>query len=82
MAKATEAGAYLGERQNALSAYINQFHSLQGTLRQGVGNLVDADLAKEAARLESANARQGLSNRVLSIANAAPQWLQRLFRPS
>jgi flagellin len=46
----------------------------------GLGALVDADLAKESARLQSLQIRQQLGTQSLSIANQAPQSLLSLFR--
>ena len=42
--------------------------------------LIDADLAKESARLQSLQIRQQLGTQALSIANQAPQTLLSLFR--
>ncbi|MDO9706971.1 flagellin [Paracraurococcus lichenis] len=46
----------------------------------GLGALVDADLAKESARLQSLQIRQQLGTQALGIANQAPQTLLSLFR--
>jgi flagellin len=46
----------------------------------GLGALVDADLAKESATLQSLQIRQQLGTQALSIANQAPQTLLSLFR--
>jgi flagellin len=46
----------------------------------GLGALVDADLAKESARLQALQIRQQLGTQSLSIANQAPQSLLSLFR--
>ena len=47
---------------------------------QGLGALVDADLAKESARLQSLQIKQQLGTQSLGIANQAPQTLLGLFR--
>jgi len=47
---------------------------------QGLGSLVDADLAKESARLQSLQIKQQLGTQSLGIANQAPQTLLGLFR--
>ncbi len=52
---------------------INSFES-------GLGALVDADLAKESARLQALQIRQQLGTQSLSIANQSPQSLLSLFR--
>ena len=46
----------------------------------GLGAIVDADLAKESARLQSLQVKQQLSSQALSIANQSPQSLLGLFR--
>ena len=48
-------------------------------LKQGVGDLVDADLAEESASLQSLQIKQQLGVQALSIANAGPQSILRLF---
>jgi flagellin len=50
------------------------------SLEGGLGALIDADLAKESARLQSLQIRQQLGTQALSIANQAPQTLLSLFR--
>ena len=45
-----------------------------------MGALVDADLAKESAKLQSLQIRQQLGTQALGIANQAPQSLLSLFR--
>ena len=52
---------------------------LQDVLRSGVGNLVDADLARESAQLQSLQIQQQLAVQALSIANANPQIILSLF---
>jgi flagellin len=49
-------------------------------LESGLGALIDADLAKESARLQSLQIRQQLGASALSSSNAAPQFLLSLFR--
>ena len=46
----------------------------------GMGALVDADLAKESAKLQSLQIRQQLGSQALGISNQAPQVLLSLFR--
>jgi len=45
----------------------------------GIGNLVDADLAKESANLQSLQVKQQLGLQALGIANGQPQALLSLF---
>ena len=49
-------------------------------LKDGVGALVDADLAKESANLQALNTRQQLGVQSLSLANQGSQTLLSLFR--
>ena len=53
---------------------------LSDELENGIGNLVDADLARESARLQSLQTKQQLGVQALSIANQAPQVILSLFR--
>ena len=53
---------------------------LSDTLTQGIGNLVDANMAQESAQLQSLQVKQQLGIQALSIANQAPQTLLSLFR--
>lgn len=53
---------------------------LSDTLQTGIGNLVDADLARESARLQSLQVKQQLGLQSLSIANQAPQAVISLFK--
>lgn len=49
-------------------------------LNNGLGALVDADLAKESAQLQALQIRQQLGTQALSIANQSPQSLLSLFK--
>jgi flagellin len=53
---------------------------LMDTLNSGIGNLVDADMAVESARLQSLQVKQQLGVQALSIANSQPQIVLSLFR--
>ena len=53
---------------------------LSDTLTAGIGNLVDANMANESARLQSLQVKQQLGVQALSIANQAPQTILSLFR--
>jgi flagellin len=54
--------------------------SISDAVTKGLGAIVDADLAKESANLQSLQVRQQLATQSLSIANQAPQSLLSLFR--
>ncbi len=53
---------------------------LSDSIEVGVGNLVDADLAKTSANLQSLQVKQQLGLQALSIANQAPGTVLSLFR--
>ena len=53
---------------------------LQDALTSGIGAMVDADLAKESAKLQSLQVKQQLGIQALSIANGAAQTALSLFR--
>ncbi|HXQ14779.1 MAG TPA: flagellin [Caulobacteraceae bacterium] len=72
--------ATLGTSSNALDTHLNFVSSLQDTLTTGIGNLVNADLAKESATLQALQTKQQLGIQALSIANSASSALLGLFR--
>ena len=70
----------LGAQAKQISAHNGFVSKLMDSLEAGVGNLVDADLAKESARLQALQVQQQLGAQALSIANSAPQIILSLFR--
>ena len=59
----------------------NDFVSkLVDSLNAGIGNLVDADMAVESAKLQSLQVKQQLGVQALAIANSAPSITLSLFR--
>jgi flagellin len=72
--------ARLGTGSKSLGTHLNFVTKLQDTLEAGVGNLVDADLAKESARLQALQTKQQLGVQALSIANSSTSILLGLFR--
>ena len=72
--------AKLGTGSKALEAQFAFVGKLQDALDTGVGNLVDADLAKESARLQALQTKQQLGIQALSIANSSSSNLLGLFR--
>lgn len=72
--------ARLGTGSKSLGTHLSFVGKLQDTLEAGVGNLVDADLAKESARLQSLQTKQQLGVQALSIANSSTSILLGLFR--
>jgi flagellin len=49
-------------------------------MNDGLGALVDADLAKESSKLQALQTRQQLGVQTLGLANQGPQVLLSLFR--
>ena len=72
--------ARLGTGSKSLEIHKTFVGKLSDTLEQGIGNLVDADLAKESARLQSLQVKQQLGVQALSIANSAPSTILGYFR--
>jgi len=66
-----------GSAKFSIQASFTQ--KLSDTLTQGIGNLVDANMAQESARLQSLQVKQQLGVQALSIANQAPQTILSLF---
>ena len=72
--------ARLGTGSKSLETHATFVGKLSDALESGVGNLVDADLAKESARLQSLQTKQQLGVQALSIANSSTSVLLGLFR--
>jgi len=62
------------------SIQLNFVSKLSDTLTSGIGNLVDANMAEESAKLTSLQTKQQLGVQALSIANSAPNITLSLFR--
>lgn len=69
-----------GSYSNYVDTQVNYNKSKIDAQESGLGALVDADLAKESAKLQSLQIRQQLGTQSLSIANQTPQSLLSLFR--
>jgi flagellin len=69
----------LGADNRALDSQESFLSSISDATEEGLGSMVDADLAKESARLQALQIKQQLAVETLSIANAAPQILLGLF---
>lgn len=70
----------LGTGAKALNSHLTFVGKLQDAIDAGVGNLVDADLAKESARLTALQTKQQLGIQALAIANQSSSILLGLFR--
>ncbi|MCC7266703.1 MAG: flagellin [Caulobacteraceae bacterium] len=80
IANVTASLAELGAEAKQIEKHNTFVSKLQDVLEAGIGNLVDADLAKESARLQALQVQQQLGAQALSIANTAPQIILSLFR--
>lgn len=69
----------LGAGAIRLDLQANFTQSLSDSIEVGIGNLVDADLARESAELQALQVQQQLGLQALSIANQAPQSVLSLF---
>lgn len=74
-----QALARLGTSSKALEIHSEFVVKLRDSLEAGVGNLVDADMAKESAKLQALQTKQQLGVQALAIANQAPQIITQLF---
>lgn len=72
--------ATLGAQSKALDVQKTFLGKLSDSIEAGIGNLVDADLAKESARLQALQVKQQLGAQALSIANQAPSIVLSFFR--
>jgi len=70
----------VGSETNYVTNQIVYNNDKVDALNTGLGSLVDADLAKESARLQALQIRQQLGTQALSLANQAPQTLLSLFK--
>jgi flagellin len=70
----------LGAEIRALNFQTDFLNSVTDATEEGLGNIVDADLARESAQLTALQVRQQLGVQVLNIANQAPGALLGLFQ--
>jgi flagellin len=70
----------LGSASRKIDAQSTFTSKLSDVIEAGIGSLVDADLAKESAKLQALQVKQQLGVQALSIANQAPQTITSLFR--
>lgn len=78
--KVSTALSKLGTGSKALDMHLTFINKLQDSIDAGVGNLVDADLAKESAKIQSLQTRQQLGVQALAIANSSTQIMLSLFK--
>lgn len=70
----------LGADARALEFQDRFIGAIGDALEEGLGSIVDADLAAESANLQALQVKQQLAVQTLNIANASPQVLLSLFR--
>jgi len=70
----------LGSQATQIEGHISFVSKLQDAIQGGIGNLVDADMAKESSQLQALQVQQQLGTQALSIANQAPQQILSLFK--
>lgn len=70
----------LGTGVKSLETHEIFVAKLSDTIEVGIGNLVDADLARESARLQALQIKQQLGTQALAIANGAPRSILSLFQ--
>lgn len=80
IANVSSALGKLGTGSKALASHLTFINNLQNTIDTGIGNLVDADLAKESANLQALQTKQQLGIQALSIANQSSSVLLGLFK--
>jgi flagellin len=71
--------AALGASATGIEIQSQFTTSLINVVEEGIGNLVDADLAEESAKLQALQVQQQLSVQSLAIANSAPSLVLGLF---
>jgi len=72
--------AKLSAGSKQFSIQLSFAGKLSDTVSAGIGNLVDANMATESAKLTALQTKQQLGVQALSIANSAPQTVLSLFQ--
>jgi len=80
LAKATDAATSLGLAEASIEGQQEFLTNLADNIDSGVGSMIDADMEKEAAKLQALQVQQQLATQALSIANSAPQSVLSLFQ--
>jgi len=80
LANLTTALSNLGVQADQISAHTSFVSQLSDTLQTGVGDLVNANMGAESAKLQALQVQQQLGAQSLSIANQAPSVILSLFR--
>lgn len=77
-----DALSQLGSQASQIGNHLSFVSQLSGSLNTGIGDLVDADMASESARLQALQVQQQLSIQAIGVANSTPQTILSLFRGS
>ena len=80
LSNVTTAMANLGTQSNQLSAHATFIGTLSDSLQTSVGDLINADMGAESAKLQALQVQQQLGVQSVSIANQAPSVILSLFR--
>ncbi|MEH7828648.1 flagellin [Gemmobacter denitrificans] len=75
-----KSAASFGSVQGRIDTQQKFVDSLTGSLKAGIGTLVDANMEETSARLQALQVQQQLGVQALSIANQSPQSILSLFR--
>ena len=70
----------LGTAAKRVDTHMNFVSRLSDSIVAGIGNIVDANLASDSAKLQALQVKQQMSTRALNIANQSPQSLLSLLR--
>lgn len=70
----------LGTAAKRIDTHMSFVSRLSDSIVEGIGNIVDANLASDSALLQALQVKQQMSTQALSIANQAPQSLLGLLR--
>lgn len=81
MENISEVMAQIGADIRKIEGHQKFISKLSDSLETGIGALIDADLAKEAARLRALEVKQELGVQALGIANSSPELVLSLFEP-
>ena len=80
IASVASAASGIGTAQSRITQQSSFVVSLQTSINDGVGNLVDADLNTASTRLQALQVQQQLGVQSLSIANQSTQMVLKLFQ--
>lgn len=80
LGKLTTGAATLGAAKSRIETQTSFLSKLSDSVEKGVGQLVDADMNAESARLSALQVQQQLGVQALSIANSSSQSILSLFQ--